>query len=541
MRLQKHWPLAAAILVISALVAVVVLVSVERNGGRLIYPLDDSYIHMAVARTAAEDGVWGLTPHGFTSSSSSPLWTAVLALGYQLIGVNEWLPLALAFLSGLLCIGVSHALLARSFSNAWVIAAAVLGCTLAMPLPAMIVLGMEHALHAGLGLAFVAIASRIAFGSSSGTTAWALMLLAPVLAASRYEGLFLIAATSVVLTLRRRLPLAIAVSALGALPPIVYGLWSRAQGWPFLPTSLLLKGQSPDFSLRGLVELLGYQAVKTMYRDSVLTVLVILAAVVLLVHLRTISKWTPAAGMTTLFLATTMIHLQLASIGWFYRYEAYLVLMGTVGVATMVGDLARSGVLPADSWFRGSRSWFESALLAVVIGLVLSPFAIRALQSLREAPQASHDRYLEHVLTAEWVRDHWSDRVVAANDVGALAFFSRCRILDLWGLGSLEPYEFRQQPSGYTTEDVERWTSEAGAEIAVLQLEWKEVLLRLPETWNQVALWRFPEDVVFKETDVGIFSLETGLDDPLRKSLEETSGRMPADLEIKVLAPQTLR
>src|SRR5512134_3813371 len=60
--------------------------------GRLIYALDDAYIHMAVARTLASHGIWGCTPFHFSSSSSSLLWTFGLGAAYGAVGVNDWIP-----------------------------------------------------------------------------------------------------------------------------------------------------------------------------------------------------------------------------------------------------------------------------------------------------------------------------------------------------------------------------------------------------------------------------------------------------------------
>src|SRR5262245_41975086 len=49
-----------------------------RLNGRLLYTIDDAYIHMAMARNLAEHATYGLVPSVFSSASSSPLWTVLM-------------------------------------------------------------------------------------------------------------------------------------------------------------------------------------------------------------------------------------------------------------------------------------------------------------------------------------------------------------------------------------------------------------------------------------------------------------------------------
>ncbi|MGF7117799.1 hypothetical protein [Methanobacterium oryzae] len=91
--LKDHWPLLVSIIIFLAIVSTLLFLSLEKNDGHVVYALDDPYIHMAMAKNFAEHGVWGVTKYGFSSSSSSPLYTLLLSVIYFIFGVNETAPL----------------------------------------------------------------------------------------------------------------------------------------------------------------------------------------------------------------------------------------------------------------------------------------------------------------------------------------------------------------------------------------------------------------------------------------------------------------
>ena len=75
----RQWPLLAAIVLFLVLFGVVAVESLDLTRGQLTYALDDPYIHMSIARSLAEHGVWGLDGARFASASSSVAWPLVLA------------------------------------------------------------------------------------------------------------------------------------------------------------------------------------------------------------------------------------------------------------------------------------------------------------------------------------------------------------------------------------------------------------------------------------------------------------------------------
>ena len=90
---------AASSLVVTGALLVASLV---RNDGHLLYVIDDAGIHLSLARQLATHGTWGPYAGHYASASSSPGWTlllAALSLGH--VGLLHVLPLVLNVAAGL--------------------------------------------------------------------------------------------------------------------------------------------------------------------------------------------------------------------------------------------------------------------------------------------------------------------------------------------------------------------------------------------------------------------------------------------------------
>src|SRR5436190_22074226 len=84
--MMQRW-LFAGMAVVTALGIGLVGRDYATSGGRmLVYWIEDAYIHLAMARTLVESGVWGVTPHGFTNASYSPLWVLMLSAAMAIVG-----------------------------------------------------------------------------------------------------------------------------------------------------------------------------------------------------------------------------------------------------------------------------------------------------------------------------------------------------------------------------------------------------------------------------------------------------------------------
>ena len=485
--LRGRWrPLAVGLVVLLLSVAALVAWSLPRSGRHLVYALDDAYIHMAMARNLAEHGVFGVTRHGFTSSSSSPLWTILLAGVFALFGARDVLPLALnvVFAAGLLV--VADRVLRDRGVGAAARGLALVAVVFLTPVPPLVLVGQEHLLHGTITLLFVG-------ALASAPPRPALLGLAPLLTATRYEGLFLALVACVVLAARRRAGFAVALGLAALVPVAVYGVVSISHGGYALPNPVILKGALGE-GLTGwrrlaLVPLLGGWG--ELVRTPHVLALAVLAVVALAARWRSPSS--PEGTLLIAFAGTAILHLQYARTGWFYRYEAYLVAFGIVaGAAALhgLGDRVRPAWLPA-----------ALAAAAALVG------AVRGARAHVETPGAVGNIYEQQIQMGRFLARFYPGEAVAANDIGAIDWLADLRVLDLWGLASREVAEAKLA-GRFTTAGIGELARSRGVRVAVIYERWLDPAGGVPPEWVRAGRWRVARNVVLGDRTVAFYAVE---------------------------------
>lgn len=500
------WPLWLALTLLVACVALAVRSVMAATGGRFVYALDDAYIHMAMARNLALDGVWGCTPFQFSAASSSPLWTALLGAVFLLTGVHDVTPLLLNLLLLALTLGVADTFLRQRGAAPLLRAATLVGLVLVFPMPAMALFGMEHVLHLLLTIAFGATAVTVlarstGVGAPSGRGSMTLCVLAALLAASRYEGLFLVGVVCLLCLVCGQWRRGIAIGLAALVPVAAVGAISMAHGSLFLPNSLMLKagGETASTWAAILKPLGGADAAFLLKHPALLGLVVsgLAAALIAFTHTRRVQRVAVLLPLTVALMVVLHVHFALSSEFWVYRYDAYLLGFGVFAAGMVLAGWG--GVVP------GAPAWASGVLPAIaVLGSVFAVGdVLGGLHSEQEIRSASLT-YREHYEAARFVREWHAGETVLVNDLGAMAYYSRARTLDIFGLCDIEPVRLRRA-GAYTSEAVVAWTAPHAPTIAVVQLSWGWVSDHVPAAWQKVA----EVDVLPEGRVLGFFSTST--------------------------------
>lgn len=413
--------------------------------GALGYPLDDSYIHLQFARELAAGNGLAYNPGELVTGSSSPLWTALLSLGFLVPGLSLLWPQLLGVLGLLATVAGARRLLGQLGAEPFYQHG---GALLVATTPWLLwsaLSGMEVLLFAALILWTLAFAAAEEEG---GTAAGGLAapLLAALAALARPEGLLLLALVFLcrICRLERdedgapRLaaaaPEGLARGALLAFllvaPLFAFNFAVGGSPWP---TTLAAKTVADDSFLPNARYL---STALTALWDGGGPLLLLAGAGALVLAGR--AQGTCRSLLPSLFcFGLPFAYSLLASakapppVGNFGRYLFPLL--------PLLAVLAQLGLEPALRPFRGGlhlgrRRLPVPTLVLAVLVLVQLGTAFRGLQRYAQNLRDVAD---SDVAAARWLADRLpAEALIATQDIGAIKLLLPNRILDLTGIAT---------------------------------------------------------------------------------------------------------
>lgn len=529
--LDRHAPLIVVLAAFGAGAAMLLTMALRQTDGQLIYARDDTYIHMAMSRNLAQLGVWGVTRYGFSSSSSSLLWTLILALAYIVTGIHELTPLILNAIAALLTLIAAYRGFRRLNIPDPVIFLSLLLIAFAAPLPALILIGMENTLQVLLAtlylfsLAEIISNREVTPGSRQGK--W-LLFLTPLVTSIRYEGLFAVAVVFGLLIVQRRWWFAGWVLLLGFTPIVIYGIVSYSQGWLFFPSSVILKARNFNGPIDYLVVL--YVRLRDHLFYTPLMAYLIIAALMLLISRNDPDQpFGTSQVMLATFIVTAVLQILLAEIGGFYRYEAYLIVTGLAALTAAIPwrDIAQRYL----RW-----DWRLLPAQAAILGLALflvAGLTARAVKSFIQTPRAANSTYAQQVQMGHFLHDYYTGEKVAANDIGAINYLADIQNIDLVGLGTREITHLKAHNT-YTQFNINAITTSEGVSIALVYDWWFDE--QLLSRWVKVGEWTLLDPVAVGGSTVSFYAVDPDETAALAAHLCEFSPQLPDGVTWQVVA-----
>ncbi len=517
-----RWPVRLTTGAFLATVAFLTVRVLAFTDGRFVYTIDDPAIHLSMAENLWRNGTWGVAPGTYESASSAPLWTLVLSPFAGMLGsAAEALPFVLNVVAAVLILRTTTTAFTESTGWRWhrsfVSIAFLLVLPLGLFLPTLVFVGMEHLWHA-----FVVLSAFIALDRLLGDdrNPRALLGLAGLLAIAtglRLETVFVAAGCALAFALadrtragRDRARPAFVVLAASAVPAIAIGLVNLAFGQGLLPNSIVLKtaaDEDPGFLPTPSV------LFENLATDPLLAVL--LAAAIVYLAFAAGRAGARHRGFAIAWTATVVAHLLFADVGWWDRYQEYLIVSG-VYLVLVIG----LEVVPVAG---------RSALL-VSLTVILVVMAGDRWTFAMHTPRGASNTYRQQVQVGEFFDRYYDGRAVAVNDLGWPSYLHDGPIVDLAGLGTREVLD-AMRDDRLTRDLIGELLTRRKVEVLVVHP--KQYFGLVPEGWILVGLWDLQEDRITPLDDkVAFFAPDVDAAVELRRQLEEFDSSLPSRVDL---------
>lgn len=482
------------------------------QNGMFSYPLDDSYIHMAIARNIAEHGVWGITKFAFTPASSSIVYSLVLSLFFLMFGVNIWIPLIINWvLAGCILYFITNWSL-HYLNRVGSFIFSILFIFL-VPLPTIVMTGMEHILQVLMCLIFIYITFRKFKGEKIKN--WIYFFTAVLAVGTRYESIFLVGITALAWLIVQKNTILFFLLTVGILLPVcLFGAYSIFHGGFFLPNSILLKGPDASHSMFQFIE----AAMKKIYDTGLIYALLSIPCIYLLLIPMEKSKSLSQYPVHLLFIiiaCTCLAHFFLARFGKPYRYGAYLIAMELMlmpviwkQISSYLKQLPLLGCIALTGFIL-----FSSLPILFRIGATFNNNI--SMKNIRD----------QQVAMALFLHKYFPNTTVALNDIGAVAFYNdNIHIFDIVGLANTNILKYYRKSD---TSFLKEYTESDHVKMAFVYPDWIGWLgYKKPANWELLGNWYLTDNYIAGNPNVGIFATNPAIRDTLMNALKEYSSKL---------------
>ncbi|MCA6066764.1 hypothetical protein JI747_006210 [Chryseobacterium sp. RG1] len=466
-----------------------------------IYPLDDAYIHLAIAKNFALHDVWGVTQYQFSSTSSSPLFTYLLSVLIKVFGNNDQIPLYFNVVLGIGTVYFLNQYFSGVFEKAQSVVLSVLFTLFFSVLHLQVLSGMEHVFHVFLIVVNIFCLSKVENKWAVFGFYFSLLLMGVV----RFESMFYFMILAFVFILIKKWKTAILVLLTGFIPIIIFGYFNYQHDGYFFPNSVVVKGTKFSFDSNLPVQL------KTILLDNFLFNAsfykigffpIIISMILILRGFKNkvgFNKVVKDNFLIIVFSLLVVCHSMFADFKGMFRYEAYIL------VGFCMALIPKMKVFFVD--FKSSIKKEKLMLGLIVINSVLLIYKFSFAHMLLD--MGGKNIYEQQFQSAKFLNAYYNESKVVANDIGAITYYTDIHLLDIVGLGSVEMIPFgenKRPPDDDFESFLNKYTKDNEFTIAIIYDEWFQG--HVPKTWKKAGVLKINDRTTVGVDEVAIYSID---------------------------------
>ncbi len=505
---QKAFKISLIFLLVSIsieLIAILIL-----NSGRLIFTLDDAYIHLSMAENIAKFH-YGINLNEFSSPSSSILWAFLIA-PFAGLSFSNYIILFINIICSVGTLYLFWKILTNIFGGETKIKKANTVITfflilliISTNMIPLIFIGMEHPLQ--IFLVTLIIWGLIYEIENDKVTKWLIVaiILAPLI---RYENLAVSFPALIYLYFRGYHKSAIVSTIIIIVLMGTFVLFLLNLGLSPLPTSVRSKLATGSVSLGGGSFGVFIERSLNNPRGILLTVGMLFLLYYTLFKRRNGRK-NLLAGVTVFGIT---LHLLVGKYGSFHRYEIYILTVAILVILYLNKELL-TGLINNNGFLK------LASLFTLTVLLLFEPF----IKALIFTPLASNNIYEQQYQMHRFAVEYYN-KPVAVNDLGFVTYNNPNYVLDLWGLASAKTLQHRGSKNSNW---IDKIAKEHNVKFAMIYDSWFK---NLPESWLKVGeLYLGKSLITPSDSVVSFYASDKQTYSETYKLLKEFSKTLPVD------------
>jgi hypothetical protein len=492
----------AIVLAVYAIVTAILAWLIVSASGAMGYTLDDPYIHLSVAENLVEHGTYGVNPNEVAAPSSSILWPFLL-VPFVALGMDPGIALALNVMFAIVAIAAMSAVTVRSLGRGILATSVAVAWLFAANVPGVVFTGMEHTLQLALAVLASLGTVRSLQNDQVDGWLWGVLAVAPLV---RYESLAITLPLLGWLFLRGHRVGVVATGAANVASLGAFSAFLLSHDLGPLPSSVVAKSLHIEQNGGGVVGLVGNLLHNVLDWEGSLLLLLSFGAVGAALGADDRDRrWLGLAAA-----ASGLLHLTFGRIGWFHRYEVYVVAYLYASIIAVAGPDLRE-------WVDGSAS--RVAVLPVAIVVLGWSYVV----GLTQIPAAATNIWGQQRQLHRLVADHLNEPV-GVNDLGWTTYQNEQYVYDFLGLGS-----YRSVRHLRAEDPTKVWMDEAAEDHDLRLLIVSEFFFpEVPDEWARLGwLCLDAPAVTVAAPEVTLFARRSAYVDELRPKLERWAADLP--------------
>jgi hypothetical protein len=210
------------------------------------------------------------------------------------------------------------------------------------------------------------------------------------------------------------------------------------------------------------------------------------------------ARWSAPTTFAIISIVVSTIHLSFGQVGWFFRYEDYMVALLGVALIIQITDV----LTRVRASGRATQILWTIALAFVLVSVGVG--ARRAWLAYESTPRAMANVHEQMYQMAQFVKANPQYDSIAIGDLGAISYYNDdVRILDLEGLAERGVPLAHLGRFNSTAADIKQRAKKDGSQIAIVFPDY----FNLPSDWIEVGRWTIQSNLVTFGTTVKFYAI----------------------------------